>query len=100
MSFISLIREYFHEKLSSHSAVVIDTCLKKSAILALFAQHMHVLGERLNLHTAAIKRLGEHSADLQRQVDLMRQSVELIVQAKSERLIGTTLGDSADEMPN
>lgn len=79
---------------------IADFFLKRSVLLGLIAQHMHALGERLNLHTAAIKRLGEHSADLQRQVDLMRQSFELMVEAKHERIKGAWEHNLSDELPN
>lgn len=79
---------------------IADFFLKRSVLLSLFAQHMHALGERLNLHTAAIKQLGVHSSDLQRQVDLMRQSFELMVQAKHERIKGAWENDLGDDLPN
>lgn len=101
MRFFLSIRESVYERVSLCVAIATDFCLKKSGILALFAKHMQVLGDRLNLHTAAIKRLGEHSADLQRQLDLMRSSMELMIQAKRERLLSAHASpDEFEELPN
>jgi hypothetical protein len=101
MSFTLSIGSLVRERIGPKVASATDFCLKKSVILALFARHMHVLGERLNLHTAAIKRLGEHSADLQYQVDLITQSMELMIQAKGQLLQGARLDyDEQDELPN
>lgn len=70
--------------------------LRHNQIMVLIAQHMHALGERLNLHTTAMAELTKRIDVMNKRIDLLNDFMQLSIQAKTERL---NL-DENEDMPN
>lgn len=79
-----------------------DSLLKKSLIMAMFARHLEAMGERFSMHAIAINQDKSHISDLQRQVDLLQETMSLMIQAKAERLRGSLVDDDdfQKDLPN
>lgn len=79
-----------------------DSMFKKSPIMAMFARHLESMGERFSIHAVAINQSKMHIADLQKQVDLLCETMTLMIQAKSERVQGSFADhdDFQNDMPN
>jgi len=88
-------------RIDSRLTVGFDSQLKKSPIMSMFARHLETMGERFSTHAIAINQDKVHIGDLQKQVDLLRETMSLMIQAKTERLRESLFDDDfRNDLPN